>query len=85
MSQFSAFAIANGALLDIGVADQTIGSLAGAAGAFVNLGAHTLTTGGDNTSTLFAKTILGLGGGGLVKIGTGIFTLAGAPVLTPAV
>jgi autotransporter-associated beta strand protein len=78
LSQFSAFVIANGALLDIGVADQTIGSLAGAAGAFVNLGAHTLTTGGDNTSTLFAGTILGLGGGGLLKIGTGIFTLAGA-------
>jgi autotransporter-associated beta strand protein len=77
LSQFSAFAIANAAVLDISAADQTIGSLAGVAGATVNLGAHTLTTGGDNTSTLFAGTISGSGGSALVKIGSGIFTIAG--------
>jgi fibronectin-binding autotransporter adhesin len=77
LSRFSAFAIANAAVLDISAADQTIGSLAGVAGATVNLGAHSLTTGGDNTSTLFAGTISGSGGGALVKIGSGIFTIAG--------
>ena len=77
LSRFSAFAIANAAVLDISAADQTIGSLAGVAGVTVNLGAHTLTTGGDNTSTLFAGTISGSGGGALVKIGSGIFTIAG--------
>lgn len=83
LSQFSAFAIANAAVLDISAADQTIGSLAGVAGATVNLGAHTLTTGGDNTSTLFAGTISGSGGGALVKIGSGILSPSRAPIPTP--
>ena len=74
LSPSSAFVIANLATLDISLADQTIGSLAGVAGATVNLGTHTLTTGGDNTSTLFAGTISG--SGLLIKNGSGTFTLA---------
>jgi outer membrane autotransporter protein len=74
LSPSSAFVIANLATLDISLADQTIGSLAGVAGATVNLGPHTLTTGGDNTSTLFAGTISG--SGLLIKNGSGTFTLA---------
>jgi autotransporter-associated beta strand protein len=77
-SAISAFSLTGLSVLDLNGFDASIGSLTGVAGATVSLGAHTLTTGGDNTSTLFAGTILGLGGGGLVKIGTGIFTLAGA-------
>ena len=73
LSPSSAFVIGNLATLDISLADQTIGSLAGVAGATVNLGTHTLTTGGDNTSTLFAGTISG--GGLLIKNGSGTFTL----------
>ena len=40
------------------------------------LGAGTLTTGGDNTSTIFAGAISG--SGGLVKAGSGTFTLSGS-------
>ncbi|HCY99640.1 MAG TPA: hypothetical protein DHV56_06590, partial [Rhodobacter sp.] len=55
---------------------ETIGSLAGASGSFVTLGANTLTTGGDNSSTSYAGTISGTGA--LTKTGTGTFTLTGA-------
>jgi autotransporter-associated beta strand protein len=52
---------------------ETIGSLAGTGSAILNAD---LTTGGDNTNTTFAGVVSGTGG--LVKNGTGTFTLAGA-------
>jgi len=73
-SPASAFAIVSGATLDLHGFSQTIGSLAGAGN--VNLGSATLTTGNDNTSTTFSGVIAGQGG--LTKIGTGTFVLAGS-------
>ena len=74
----SAFTISGGATLNLNNFDQTIGSLAGAGN--VTLGSGTLTTGGDNTSTLFSGVISGTGG--LVKAGTGVFTLSGPNTYT---
>ena len=58
----------------------TVGSLADAAGnptgAQILLGTNTLTTGTDNTDTIFSGLISGFGGN-LTKVGTGTFTLAG--------
>jgi len=59
---------------------ETIGSLAGAAGATVTLGANTLTTGGAGTSTSFAGVISGTGG--LTKAGAGTMTLTGVNTST---
>lgn len=57
--------------------DQFIGSLSGSGSvALGGLLASTLTTGNDNTSTTFSGSISG--GGGLIKVGSGIFTLSGA-------
>ena len=56
-------------------ANETIGSLAGAAGSHTNLAAD-LTTGGNNSSTTYAGQITG--DGKLTKDGTGTMTLAGA-------
>ena len=56
-------------------ASERIGSLAGLAGTTVTLGGNTLTT-GDATNTSYAGVIGG--SGGLVKQGTGTFTLSGA-------
>ena len=79
----SAFVLANGqnTTLDLNNYNQTIGSLAGGASngsrhGVVSLGSAVLTTGGDNTSTEFDGVISG--SGGLIKEGTGVFTLAGA-------
>ena len=72
-SPFSAFTVASGATLNLASFNQTVGSLAGAGG--VALGAATLTTGNDNTSTLFSGTISGTGG--LTKIGSGMLLLTG--------
>ena len=69
----SAFTIASGATLDFNGFDQAVGSLAGAGA--VTLGAATLVTGGDNTSTTFSGTISG--SGALFKIGPGTLTLTG--------
>jgi len=73
-SPFSAFTVASGATLALASFNQTIGSLAGTGS--VTLGSATLTTGNDNTSTIFSGTISG--GGGLTKIGSGMLLLAGA-------
>ena len=73
-SPFSAFTVASGATLDLASFNQTIGSLAGTGG--VTLGSATLTTGNDNTSTIFSGTISGTGG--LTKIGSGMLLLTGA-------
>ncbi len=77
-SPSSAFSVASGAVLNLAGFNQTIGSLAGAGA--VTLGAATLTTGNDNTSTIFSGVISG--GGGLAKIGNGILTLTGANTFT---
>ena len=77
-SPFSAFTIASGATLDLNSFNQTIGSLAGAGG--VTLGSAILTTGNDNTSTVFSGSIVGTGG--LTKIGAGTFMLTGASTYT---
>jgi autotransporter-associated beta strand protein len=58
-------------------APLTVGSITGggSAGGNISLGSNTLTVGTDNTNTTYAGTISG--SGGLVKTGTGIFTLSG--------
>ena len=73
LSPFSAFTIASGTTLALASFNQTIGSLAGAGS--VTLGSATLTTGNDNTNTMFSGTISG--SGGLTKIGSGTFVLTG--------
>ncbi len=67
----------------ISAASETIGSLAGIAGSAVSLGTKTLIAGGDNTSTTFAGTLFGTGGG-LTKEGTGNLTLTGTNSYTGA-
>ena len=59
-------------------ASETIGSLAGAGS--VSLNANTLTTGGNNASTIYSGAMTGTGS--LTKTGTGTFTLTGASTLT---
>jgi autotransporter-associated beta strand protein len=58
---------------------QTVGSVSGPAGQLfigpVAANTAVLTTGGDNSNTTFAGQILG--GGRLVKVGTGTFTVTG--------
>jgi autotransporter-associated beta strand protein/T5SS/PEP-CTERM-associated repeat protein len=76
----SAYAIANGATLDLASFNQAIGSLAGAGA--VTLGTATLTTGNDNTSTTFSGGISGTGG--VTKIGTGTLLLTGTSNYTGA-
>jgi outer membrane autotransporter protein len=74
----SAFSVNSGATLDLGNANQTIGSLAGAG--TVTLGAGTLTTGGLGSSTSFGGVIAG--SGALMKTGAGTMTLTGASTYT---
>ena len=76
----SAFTVASGATLNLASFNQTIGSLAGAGA--VTLGAATLTTGNDNTSTTFSGAISGTGG--LTKTGTGTLLLTGISSYTGA-
>ena len=70
----SAFTVAGGATLNLNSFNQAIGSLAGAGN--VTLGSATLTTGNNNTSTIFSGAISGTGS--LTKVGSGTLTLAGA-------
>jgi outer membrane autotransporter protein len=58
--------------------DQSIGSLAGAG--MVTLGAATLTTGNDTTTTIFSGVISG--DGAVDKAGTGTFILTGGNIYT---
>lgn len=72
ISNVGAVVVASGAEFELQTA-ETIGSLAGVAGSSVDLQA-TLTT-GDASNTTFAGSMFG--GGGLIKQGSGIFTLSG--------
>ena len=64
---------------------ETIGSLAGPTGSTVALGNVALTTGGDNTNTVFAGVFTGGTGPQLVKQGSGVFTLSGSSSVTAPV
>lgn len=77
LADTTAVTVAAGATLDLNTFDvsDTIGSLSGAGS--VTLDNGTLTTGGDNTSTMFSGVISSTGAGGLTKEGTGTFTLSG--------
>jgi len=70
-----------GATLVFNSTNETVGSIAssGTDGA-VNLGANTLTTGGDNSSTSYGGNINGTGG--LTKTGSGTLTLTGSNTYT---
>ncbi|NBU69516.1 MAG: hypothetical protein EBS49_07905, partial [Verrucomicrobia bacterium] len=72
LSDSSALIVAGGATLQLGGNDG-IGSLAGAGS--VLLGTHMLTSGLDNSDTIFSGGISGIGG--LTKVGTGEFVLEG--------
>ena len=74
LADTGAVTVAGGAALDLTSHAETVGSLAG--GGSVNLGTRTVTTGGNNTSTEFSGVVSG--SGGVVKQGTGTFTLSGA-------
>lgn len=69
----SAINISSGATLSLG-GNDTVGSVAGAGS--IALGANTLTTGADNTSTTLSGVISGTGS--VFKTGTGVLTLSGA-------
>ena len=59
---------------------ETIGSLAGNGNTTLN--ANTLTTGGNNGSTVYSGVMSGNGINSLIKEGTGTFTLSGANTFT---
>ena len=69
----SAVTVASGATLSLG-ANETVASIAGAGS--VGLGAFTLTSGGDGSSTALSGAVTGTGG--LTKLGAGTLTLSGA-------
>jgi len=73
-----------GAGLDLNGYSNTIASLSGggSAGGNVTVGSGTLTLGGDNSSTSFGGSILGMAGG-VVKTGTGTLTLTGTSYTAP--
>jgi len=70
----SATTLAAGSTLDLNDFSQSLGSLSGNGN--VTLGSGTLTTGGNNASTIFTGSISG--SGGFVKAGTGVLALTGA-------
>jgi fibronectin-binding autotransporter adhesin len=76
--------VSSGAVFDLDINDETIGSLVGSGtvtlGSDVEAGGGDLTTGGDNSSATFSGVISGLGS--IVKIGTGTQTLSGSSSYT---
>ena len=74
LSPNSAFTLSAGTALNLNGFNQVIASLAGTGGT-VALGAGTLTTGGNDTTTTYAGIITGTGG--LTKVGAGTLTLSG--------
>ncbi len=83
ISDRSAVIIGASGTLDLNGNAETVGSLAGVAGASVLMGAGTLTVGRDDTSTDYSGVITGTGG--LNKVGAGIQTLTRASTFTGAV
>ena len=73
-----AFVQASAGRLSLGAFNATLGSLAGSGS--VALGSAMLTSGGDNSSTVFSGVLVG--SGSLIKTGTGTFTLTGANTFT---
>ncbi len=80
LADATALTVGAGATFNLNNFDETIGSLAGAGN--VTLGAGTLTTGGDNSSTTFSGVVSGTGG--LTKTGTGTLTVSGNNTYTGA-
>jgi autotransporter-associated beta strand protein/YVTN family beta-propeller protein len=76
----AAISAAAGTTFDLAGFASTVGSLSGSGA--VSLGSATLTTGGDNTSTTLSGVVSGTGG--LIKVGTGTFTISGANLYTGA-
>ena len=77
-SALSAFGIAAGATLDLNGFNQAIGPLAGTGTVTDSGGAVVLTSGGDNSSTIFSGAIQdGAGSTALTKTGTGTLALTG--------
>ncbi|WP_171026298.1 autotransporter outer membrane beta-barrel domain-containing protein [Mesorhizobium comanense] len=72
-SKNSAYTVETGATLALNNFSQEIGSLAGAGS--VTTGSATLTTGGNDKSTVFSGGLSG--SGGLIKTGSGTFELSG--------
>jgi fibronectin-binding autotransporter adhesin len=77
LSDSTAVSVSSGATYALGASD-TIGSIAGAG--TVSLSSHTLTAGGDNSSTSLSGIITGTGA--LTKAGTGTLTLSGSNTYT---
>jgi filamentous hemagglutinin family protein len=77
LSSTSAVQLAGGSVLALGQ-DQTAGSLSGAGR--VELASFTLATGADGRDTSFSGSVQG--SGGLTKLGSGRFTLAGSGTQT---
>ncbi len=75
LSDVTALNLDGGTLFDMSVADgdRAVGSLAGSGD--IQLGANTMTTGGNHLSTEFSGLLAG--SGGLTKVGSGTQTLSG--------
>ncbi|WP_247967424.1 autotransporter domain-containing protein [Bradyrhizobium sp. 195] len=64
-----------GAIANVTGGGATFGSVAGVAGSVLDTGAFTMTVGGDNSTSIFAGSLIG--SGGFVKTGSGIMLLSG--------